>query len=215
MAILVACLTLQAATPSLPSGIVDVQYSTATDPSSPTFGKIVMVSSDKNLYVCDPETGACQPPVSLSQVPLGVSISPDGTHVAVMESGSVDYVDLQSQAVQPIPMWITSGSIVLTATDIYIFPSSGSGPIAAYLQFGPPYGFAPTTGFEQGNSSARLDPNTTANAIYGIRNDVVPSSLFEAQLSPYGFSTLPTYGASSSTYRVCGNIWFSPDGNSI
>ncbi|HEX7361068.1 MAG TPA: choice-of-anchor D domain-containing protein [Bryobacteraceae bacterium] len=203
LAILVACLTLQAAAPSLPSDIIDAQY-------SQSLGEIVLISSDANaLYLYDPASGT-ESTIPLSYAPLGLSVSPDGDYAAVLHDGWVSYVNLQSQAVELYQTGIASGSIVLSAEGIYVFPDSQDEPVFLNFAWGPPFGSM--IGEPQYISSARLDP--VSGAIYGISNPS-PANLFKIDFSS-GIPESPPVVAPADTYhRVCGNVWLSPDGNSI
>ncbi|MGH9585052.1 MAG: BACON domain-containing protein, partial [Bryobacteraceae bacterium] len=184
---------------------VDAQY-------SPALGKIVMVSANPNLlHIYDPGFNT-DTTVPLSYVPLAVSVSPAGDYAAVMHNGWVSYVNLlQPGTVQTFQTGVPSGSIVLSAANLYVFPFSQSEPEFLTFAWGPP--FTNANGFQEGSGSARLDP--AQDAIFGVRDDISPSNLFKANLASYGFSGVPTYGPYNGDYPVCGNVWFSGDGSTV
>ncbi|MGH9773289.1 MAG: hypothetical protein ACRD4Q_16595, partial [Candidatus Acidiferrales bacterium] len=198
---LLICAGLCGASLSLPSGIIDAQY-------SQSLGEIVLISSDANaLYLYDPASGT-ESTISLSYAPLGLSVSPDGDYAAVMHDGWVSYVNLQSHVVEPYQTGIASGSIVLSADGIYVFPDSQGGPYYLDFAWGPPFGASNAVQA----SSAAFDP--ASKAIFAVRSDISPANLAEVDVSN-GYPSGTTQGTADSEHRVCGNIWISPDGNSI
>ncbi|MGH9440538.1 MAG: BACON domain-containing protein, partial [Terriglobia bacterium] len=125
-----------------------------------------------------------------------------------MQEDQVSYVDLSPPyTLKPFPTTVPSGTVVLSNSYIYVFPSTQGGPV--YISV--PDGSEGTANAIQA-SSARLDP--PLNAIYAVRNDVSSPSLVEVGV-PYGFPTSFLNGPSSVYYRTCGNLWLSPDGNSL
>jgi hypothetical protein len=176
---------------------LDAQYSPALD-------KIILISASPNqLHIYNPATSSDQT-VPLSQTPLGLSVSPDGQHAAVMHNGLVSYVNLQTAAVETFATGIASGTIVLSASTIYVFPSFGAGPLLIDLQSG-----GSTAANVVQAASARLDP--ALNAIYGITS-TSPATLFDINVAS-GISFL--FGPSSGGYPICGNVWFSADGSQL
>jgi hypothetical protein len=199
LAFLAVCVALKGA--SLPIAPVDAQYSLSLD-------KIVMVSANPSLlHVYDPASNQ-DTTVPLSYTPLAVSVSPDGYYAAVMHNGWVSYVDLRAETVQTYQTGVSSGSIVLTANDIYVFSDSGDSPIFLNLQWGPP--FTTMNGDPQA-VSAGLD--AVYNVIYGVSN-LSPANLFEID-SSNGYPESAVLAPNNSYYRVCGKVWFSSDGNSV
>ncbi|MGH9343079.1 MAG: hypothetical protein ACRD19_04890 [Terriglobia bacterium] len=198
---LLICAGLRGASLPLPSGIIDAQYSEALN-------EIVMILSDANaLYLYDPASGT-ESTISLSYAPLGLSVTPDGDYAAVMHDGWVSYVNLQSHAVETYETGIASGSIVLSVDGIYVFPDSQGGP--SYLDFawGPPFGASNAV---QASSAA---VNPASNAIFAIRSDISPAGLAKVDVSN-GYPSGTTQETADNEHRLCGNIWISPDGNSI
>jgi hypothetical protein len=179
---------------------VDAQYSSALD-------KIVLISANPNLlHIYDPVSGT-DTTVPLTAAPLAVSVSPDGLHAAVLQNSLVTYVSLQSASViTTFATGVASGTIVLSANNVYVMPSGSGGPLCISLFDGSSF----TENAVQGGS-ARLNP--ALNAIYGVSSGT-PGNLFNLNVSS-GPATSISYGPYSGAYAICGNVWFSPDGSWI
>jgi chitinase len=189
---------------------VGAEYSLALD-------RIIMISSNPNLlHIYDPSSNA-DTTVRLSNAPLNFSVGPDGLHAAVAYTASVDYINLQSAAVErnylvpvstgsPVIGDYTIGKVVLGTTYFYILSSGNSGlAISVNLSSG-----AVTT---RGNTfvfNGRY--NSAINAIYAVQQ-------YGYNLVRYDVSTGPISGAINSPYisnfSACGSLWFSSDESRI
>jgi uncharacterized protein (TIGR03437 family) len=178
------------------------EFSTAMD-------RIITVSGNPNaLHVYDPVSQK-ETTVSLVQPPLSLSLSPDGLHAAVGHDALISYVNLVTASVEKMyAVPVTAGSVVVSASWIYVMPTYVGGSVSVNLATGV---VAPNNSVFYG-SRGRL--NAAVNAVYGTRDGLSPNDIEE-----YDISTGPITRQFDSPYHgdycIFGPVWFSPDGNRI
>ena len=197
---------------ALPHDVVDAEFDMASN-------TIVMVSRipSNTIYVYDVATGL-ERSQSLSKPPMAVSLAPDGLTAAVGHDALVSVVDVatigQSGAPEPMLLNLSTDAfdIVLDGNGfVHVFPLSNlllqllSIEIATNTE-------TPGIGINRPRTRARLHPG--GQWIYTADNGTTPDDIDKLDISSGVATTLydsPYHG----DYKMCGNLWFSEDGESI
>ncbi len=194
----------------LPHDVVDAEFDR-------TSGSIVMVSSipSNTIYVYDVATGL-ERSQSLSKPPMSVSLAPDGLTAAVGHDALVSVVDVasigQSGAPEPVLLNLSSDAfdIVLDGNGfVHVFPLRLSQPISIEIATNTE---TLAAGIIRPRTHARLHPGR--QWIYAADYDAFSGDIMKLDISS-GVAT-PLYDSPyHGDYNVCGNQWFSEDGETI
>ena len=195
---------------ALPHDVVDAEFDRASS-------SLVMVSRvpSSAIHVYDVATGLerSQP---LSKPPMAVSLAPDGLTAAVGHDGLVSVVDVaavgQSGAAEPVLLDLSTDvfDIVLDSNGfVHVFPLRLSQPLSIEIATNTE---TVAAGIIRPRTHARLHPG--GQWIYTANNDVSPSDIEKLDISS-GVAT-PLYDSPyHGDYEMCGNLWFSEDGEAI
>lgn len=190
---------------TLDFGVIDAEYSDSLD-------RIVMISANPaRLKTFAPATGQFTD-LELPLTPTSVSVGPSGKTAAVGHNEAVSHIDLSQNLVTSTLAVSTDVSDVVLADNgyIYSFPRTGqheniySTEIATGAE-------TLTWGIYDG-TKAKLQPGT--QAIYGADNGLSPSDIEKYSIAAGPAEYLydsPYHG----DYDMCGDLWFSEDGNLI
>jgi hypothetical protein len=195
---------------ALPHDVVDAEFDRASN-------SIVMVSRipSNAIYVYDVATGLerSQP---LSQAPTAVSLAPDRLTAAVGHDAFVSVVDVatigQSGAPEPV--------LLNLSTDVFDIVLDGNGfvhvfPLQLYLTLS--IEIATNTemlgnAINRGSTRARLHPG--GQWIYTADHDAFSYDISKLDISS-GVAMSLYDSPRQRDYPICGNLWFSEDGESI
>lgn len=102
----------------LGSNVVDIAYSGAVD------RLLVIYENRTRLEIFNPASRSLEVSVTLPSTPLAISVSPDGTHVAILHTTLISYINLLERSMErvyTIPSWSfgSSDGIVLSGDWIY------------------------------------------------------------------------------------------------
>jgi hypothetical protein len=197
---------------SLSHDVLDAEYSTALE-------SVIMVSSypSNALYVYGTNTGT-EVQVPLSKLPTAVSLSPDGLRAAIGHDGLITHVDLATLG-QPGGAVATVLNVSAPVFDLVL---DGRGYVHAFPtadQWVNMHSVEVATNTEHigdglfyDSEHARLHPS--GDYIYGANNGVFPSDI-----EKFDITSVPTTRLYDSPYHgdyeMCGDLWFSEDGNNI
>lgn len=196
----------------LPHDVVDAEFDRATN-------TIVMVSRvpSNTIYVYDVATGL-ERSQSLSNPPLAVSLAPDGLTAAVGHDAFVSVVQVATvgQPGAPEPVLLN------LSTDVFDIVLDGNGFVhvfhldSRWLQ---PRSIEIATntetlgpGITRPRTRARLHPG--GQWIYSANNGTTPDDIDKLDISS-GVATNLYNSPYHGDYQMCGNLWFSEDGETI
>ncbi|HEY8265230.1 MAG TPA: hypothetical protein VIG03_01555 [Steroidobacteraceae bacterium] len=196
----------------LPHDVVDAEFDRASN-------ALVMVSRipSNAIYVYDVATGL-ERSQSLAHPPMAVSLAPDGLTAAVGHDAFVSIVALatvgQMGAAEPVLLDLSTDvfDIVLDGNGfVHVFPLSGLSRQPRSIEI------ASNTetlaiGFTRPDSHARLHPG--GQWIYSANNHSSPSEIEKLDVSS-GVATALYDSPYHGDYEMCGNLWFSEDGETI
>ena len=196
----------------LPHDVVDAEFDRATN-------TIVMVSRipSNAIYVYDVATGL-ERSQSLSKPPMAVSLAPDGLTAAVGHDALVSVVGVaaigQSGAPEPVLLGLSTDAfdIVLDGNGfVHVFPLSSlwlqlrSIEIATNTE-------TPELGITRPRTRARLHPG--GQWIYTAEHDALSYDIRKLDIAS-GVATTLYDSPRQRDYPICGNLWFSEDGETI
>jgi hypothetical protein len=191
---------------ALDHDVVDAEYSNALD-------RIIMVSDDAQaLHIYDPTTGD-EVDIPLPLTPTSVSVSPSGTQAVVGHDAWISVVDLTAGST-PVTYPVTARAFDIVHGGngwAYVFPaidqwenlrcvdlSNGSESLGAGLIYA--------------GSVGRRNP--ARSAVYLADRGISPSDI-ELHDITSGPSMLVRDSPYHGDYAMCGDLWFSDDGNRI
>jgi chitinase len=186
--------------------VVDAEYSSALD-------RIIMVSDDDQaLHIFDPVTGA-EIDVALALTPTSVSVSPSGTQAVVGHDAWISVVDLTTGA-QPQTFSVTTRAIDIVHGGngfAYVFPALDQWEQLRCINL--------TSGAEtlgSGSIYAGMigKRNPVRMSIYGADRGLSPADIENHDITN-GTSMLLRDSPYHGDYAMCGDLWFSDDGNRI
>ena len=190
----------------LPFRVIDAEYNRKTD-------EIIAVSDSPNrLWRVQPETGKTSF-LELQKAPVTVSVAPSGTQVAVGHDGWLSVADLTTSKVRIFQMGAVAGDVILADNGYaYIIPAVDQWEHIHVVDL--------TTGKELPDSSwsiyagavGRLHPS--GDFIYTADRGLSPGDIAKYSIQDGTVKELydsPYHG----DYAMCGNLWFSEDGNRI
>jgi hypothetical protein len=197
---------------ALPHDVVDVEFDKALN-------ALVMVSNQPSnaIHVYDVATGV-ERSQALPKRPMAVSIAPDGQTAAVGHDALVSVFDLTTvgQTGAPDP------TLLNVSSDMFDIVIDGNGFVHAFPltdQWVQPHSIEIATNTETlGNAliydrtRARLHPN--GQWIYTADNGLSPSDIAKLDITSgtaEGLYDSPYHG----DYGMCGDLWFSEDGQTI
>ncbi len=198
---------------SLPHDVIDAEYSKALD-------AIVMVSSypSNALYVYDINSNT-ETQLLLAKPPAAVSVGPDGLHAAVGHDALITYVDLTKigQAGEDPKTILNVSAVVFDIVldgrgYVHVFPLADHQSVNMHSVEVATNTESIGTGLFYEGEHARLHP--AGDYIYGADNGVSP-----ADIEKFDIRTVPTAWLYDSPYHgdyeMCGNLWFSENGENI
>jgi hypothetical protein len=192
---------------TLPFRVIDAEYSKVLD-------AIVAVSDSPNaLQIYDPVTQSLRS-VALAATPTSVSVRPDGLFAAVGHNGTISYVDLvNASLVTTLNVSTNVLDIVLAGNGyVYAFPRTDQWETIRCVHIASNTETQHTGNSIYAGTLGRLHPGGAW--IYGAINYVSPADIEKYDISP-GTAMYLDDSPYHGDYSMCGNLWFSEDGNRI
>ena len=187
--------------------VIDAEYSKALD-------RVVMVATNPNaLYLYDPSTQT-ETSVALPATPTSVSVGPDGLFAAVGHDANISYVDLSApRLVKTLPVSSDVFDIVLAGNGFaYVFPLTDQWVYIHCVDLASGVETMSGGWSVRAGTRARLHPRGTA--IYGANNGLSPDDIEKYDISR-GTAQMLYDSPYHGSYYMCGNLWFSEDGDRI